>query len=427
MIGPLTYVVHYAAPYSDAAAEAVLRAVAEAVAANAQHRDEFSPPDWQPPDPAVWIELLKAPWRPIDVGPLSSDPAEHTALSFAFSPTSEQDAVLRLQRDAAGSFLAHFHVPRLALEETATLRLYYRLRQANEIRLQFEHRPFGLNDYWEIIPSEPGGFVGTTNLRAAKTVRDALARVLPVERSLARNWETETMPPEGSADDRRAKLLLAKRAVHEELRRAPGGGLPYIEFLEVQEEEAQRLERAALESAHADIEARASRALKLVADLLGTPIPEDGPAALALFDQVLRNPSLFVQAEAFFKGEHPSVRFAWHAAAYFGTATRARWGGRWFHLWGSELHFVGPPALSVIPHRCVTRSLDFSVLFSLVRHFRALELLLTFDEVPSGPRESRPVSDFREILKGEHIARTLYEDHLRGTTGRYCLSKDHTD
>ncbi|MEL6705441.1 MAG: hypothetical protein AAFP15_14310 [Bacteroidota bacterium] len=424
MIGPLTYVLHYAVPYSDEAAEAVLRAVAEAVFANGEFSDNFAAPDWTPPDLSSWLAKMGEVWRVVDQPYLAVNAAEHTALSFAFSPTSEHDAVLRLQRDATGRFLAHLHVPRLALEETVTLRLYYRLHRANETRKRFGHATFSFLDYWEILPSEPAGFVGSTNLRAASTIRDALASALSVERTLARNWETELQPPPALKEkDVHAKLLRANKIVAEEVRRATEGGRPYIEIIEEQREEANRLHREALEAAHADIKARAEQAPHVVADFLDVPPPENAVVALSLFDRVLQDASLLARADALFADEHPAVRFEWHAAAFFGTAIRARWGGRWFQRSESNLHFVGPPDLSVLPHKCVARSREFTALYSLVRHYCALELLLTFDSVPSKPCPARPVADFREILRGEHIAKALFEDHLRSGSVRRHLKR----
>ncbi|MEM8601053.1 MAG: hypothetical protein AAGF99_14130 [Bacteroidota bacterium] len=423
MIGPLTFVVRYAAPYSDEAAATVLRAVAEAVAGNADLRDGVTSPEWTPPDLPSWLTTLSEAWRVVGQPMLAGNEAEHTALRFTFAPTSAHEAVLRLQRNAAGAFLAHLHVPRLALEETVTLRLYYRLHRANATRQRLGYATIPLGDYWEVLPSEPTGFVGTTNLRAAAAIRDALARALPVARTLARNWETEPVPPPAPKEkDLPAKLLRAAEIVTEEVRRAPEGGRPYIEIIQEQEEEADRLHRDALEAAHADIEARAEHALRVVAALLGVPAPEDGVAGLALFDQVIADSTLVARADALFADEHPAVRFAWHAAAFFGTAVRARWGGRWFQLHGSELHGIGPPALSVLPHRCVTRGREFTALYSLVRHYRALEVLLTFDDIPAETRDGQAVAEFRAILRGEHVVRALFEDHLRGVVGRDCLS-----
>ncbi|MEL6771590.1 MAG: hypothetical protein AAFP18_11050 [Bacteroidota bacterium] len=407
----------------------MLRAVAEAVATNAQLRDDFTAPEWTPPDLSSWLTKMRAAWRVVDQLHLAVNTAEHTALSFAFSPTSEHDAVLRLQRDATGAFLAHLHVPRLALEETVTLRLYYRLHRANETRQRLGHATFSLRDYWEILPSEPAGFVGSTNLRAASTIRDALASALSVERTLARNWETELQPPPALKEKNiHAKLLRANEIVAEEMRHASEGGRPYIEIIEEQREEADRLRREALEAAHADLNARAERALHLVADLLDVPVPDHVVDALSLFDQVLKDASLFACADALFADEHPAVRVEWHAAAFFGTTIHARWGGRWYQRSESNLHFVGPPDLSVLPHKCVARSREFTALYSLVRHYCALELLLTFDSVPSKPRPARPVADFREILRGEHIAKALFEDHLRsGSVRRHLRRTVRTD
>ncbi|MEO1076572.1 MAG: hypothetical protein AAFX41_11515, partial [Bacteroidota bacterium] len=250
-----------------------------------------------------------------------------------------------------------------------------------------------------------------------------------VKRTLARNWETELQPPPALKEKIiHAKLLRANEIVAEEMRHASEGGRPYIEIIEEQREEADRLRREALEAAHADLNARAERALHLVADLLDVPVPDHVVDALSLFDQVLKDASLFACADALFADEHPAVRVEWHAAAFFGTTIHARWGGRWYQRSESNLHFVGPPDLSVLPHKCVARSREFIALYSLVQHYNALELLLTFDSVPSKPRPARPVADFREILRGEHIAKALFEDHLRsGSVRRHLRRTVRTD
>ncbi|MEL7363781.1 MAG: hypothetical protein AAFN13_17020 [Bacteroidota bacterium] len=128
MIGPLTFVVHYATPYSEEAGTIVLRAVAEAVAVNAKLRDAFSLPGWCSPPLDEWKGQLSHPWlpAPFRFPEAPNSPTQHRAFSFPFSPTSDYQATLRLQRNAAGAFLAHLSVPRFVLGETANGRLQVR-------------------------------------------------------------------------------------------------------------------------------------------------------------------------------------------------------------------------------------------------------------------------------------------------------------